>query len=261
VENGAPGFDAFHRLLRNLSGCCQICLSWIGSVAVSCYPGTLSAVASVASLRDVWQPHTAPQLSRGCASAALTSVCGTLTVARPTAWQRRHESVDGIYYSVVRPSAPATCGGAAATAARCHPRAEGAVAEADWLAATGGLSRDLLMRAIANQLQEATLGGLLPRVKRKLAALAGNAENDPKGSALTPMARLKPGSKLVRTWHGQTHSVLVLDDGFEHQGRRYASLSQIAGAVTGVHWSGPRFFGLDRPQRQPAGSQSCSGSS
>lgn len=135
------------------------------------------------------------------------------------------------------------------------------MAEADWLAATGGLSRDLLMRAIANQLQEATLGGLLPRVKRKLAALAGNAENDPKGSALTPMARLKPGSKLVRTWYGQTHSVLVLDDGFEHQGRRYASLSQIAGAVTGVHWSGPHFFGLDRPQRQPAGSQSCSGSS
>jgi len=126
--------------------CCGIC----PDAAKSIYPGseasrspvtqgTLSAVASVASLRDVWQPHTAPQLSRGCASAALTSVCGTLTVARPTAWQRRHESVDGIYYSVVRPSAPATCGGAAATAARCHPRAEGAVAEADWLAATGGL--------------------------------------------------------------------------------------------------------------------------
>ncbi|HTI80805.1 MAG TPA: DUF2924 domain-containing protein [Acetobacteraceae bacterium] len=58
------------------------------------------------------------------------------------------------------------------------------------------------------------------------------------------MLRLKPGSKLVRAWRSKTHTVLVLEDGFEHQGRRYASLTQIAGAVTGAHWSGPRFFGL-----------------
>jgi Protein of unknown function (DUF2924) len=116
------------------------------------------------------------------------------------------------------------------------------------------------MRVIANQLQEATLGGLLPRVKRKLAALAGNAENDPKGSALTPMARLKPGSKLVRTWYGQTHSVLVLDDGFEHHGKRYTSLTQVASALTGTHWSGPRFFGLVTPQQPTRGRKSGDGS-
>jgi hypothetical protein len=34
----------------------------------------------------------------------------------------------------------------------------------------GGLSRDLLMRVIADHLQEAALGGLPPAAKRKLAA-------------------------------------------------------------------------------------------
>ena len=41
----------------------------------------------------------------------------------------------------------------------------------------GGLSRDLLMRVIADQLQEAALGGLPPAAKRRLAALARNAAN------------------------------------------------------------------------------------
>jgi hypothetical protein len=50
---------------------------------------------------------------------------------------------------------------------------------------------------------------------------------------------------LVRSWHGQTHTVQVLADGFEHQGQRYRSLSQIAKTITGAHWSGPRFFGLN----------------
>ena len=63
------------------------------------------------------------------------------------------------------------------------------------------------------------------------------------------MLRLKPGSKLMRAWRGKTHTVLVLDDGFEHHGKRYTSLTQIANALTGTHWSGPRFFGLVTPQQ------------
>ena len=56
--------------------------------------------------------------------------------------------------------------------------------------------------------------------------------------------RLKPGASLIRTWRGVTHTVQVGEDGFEHQGVRYTSLSQIAQVITGTHWSGPRFFGL-----------------
>ncbi len=36
----------------------------------------------------------------------------------------------------------------------------------------------------------------------------------------------------------------VLDGGFDWRGNRYASLSQIARAITGARWSGPPFFGL-----------------
>jgi hypothetical protein len=40
--------------------------------------------------------------------------------------------------------------------------------------------------------------------------------------------------------------VLVLDEGYEYDGRRFTSLTQIASAITGTHWSGPSFFGLKR---------------
>jgi hypothetical protein len=111
------------------------------------------------------------------------------------------------------------------------------------------LSRDLLVRIIADELQQATLGGLPPATKRRLAALARGHPQDRDPAARTPLLRLKPGSKAMREWRGRTHTVLVLEDGFEHDGKRFASLTQIARAVTGTHWSGPRFFGLTRPQR------------
>ena len=41
-------------------------------------------------------------------------------------------------------------------------------------------------------------------------------------------------------------SVTVLEDGFLFEDRRYTSLTEVAQAITGAHWSGPRFFGLAR---------------
>jgi Protein of unknown function (DUF2924)/Protein of unknown function (DUF3489) len=54
----------------------------------------------------------------------------------------------------------------------------------------------------------------------------------------------KPGTVLVRDYHGQRHTVSVAPDGFNWQGTTYASLSAIARAITGTAWSGPRFFAL-----------------
>jgi hypothetical protein len=107
------------------------------------------------------------------------------------------------------------------------------------------LSRDLLQRSIAHRLQEEALGGLPPAVQRRLAALvrALAANREPAGAS---RVKLKAGATLVREWHGRTHTVLVLDRGFEHNGKHYMSLTQIAHAITGAHWSGPRFFGLRR---------------
>jgi hypothetical protein len=58
------------------------------------------------------------------------------------------------------------------------------------------------------------------------------------------MTQLKPGTRLVRSWHGRTISVLVSEAGYVFEDRTYRSLSRIAREVTGAAWSGPRFFGL-----------------
>ena len=105
--------------------------------------------------------------------------------------------------------------------------------------------RELLILAIAWKLQEKLHGGLTPAQKRTLAGLA--AELRETGDvAGNPATRMKPGSKLVREWRGETHTVLVLEDGFEGKGEHRPSLSSIAQEITGTHWSGARFFGLKR---------------
>jgi hypothetical protein len=76
------------------------------------------------------------------------------------------------------------------------------------------LRRDLLVRAIAYQLQVKAFGGLSPvtkRVLREIAAAAREGRFD--AAAIGP--RVKPGTRLIRVWQGETHSVLVLEDGFE----------------------------------------------
>jgi hypothetical protein len=113
------------------------------------------------------------------------------------------------------------------------------------------LSRDLLTLAIAWKLQTQAQGGLDAVSRRKLKALAGiMAEKGDLTQAR--LAQPKPGARLMRVWRGETHHVLVREDGFEWQGERYASLSVIARTITGTRWSGPRFFGLSKPVRTPA---------
>jgi hypothetical protein len=55
---------------------------------------------------------------------------------------------------------------------------------------------------------------------------------------------LTTGTRLVREWNGRTISVEVVDDHFVWNDAPYRSLSEIARAVTGTRWSGPRFFGI-----------------
>jgi DUF2924 family protein len=113
------------------------------------------------------------------------------------------------------------------------------------------LSRDLLLRGVAHQIQERVHGGLGLATKRRLDALAAELAN--KGAAhFDPRAVLKPGTKLLREWHGRTHAVIVLENGFEYEGERYRSLTRIASLITGAHWSGPVFFGVRKRPRTPA---------
>jgi len=116
-----------------------------------------------------------------------------------------------------------------------------------------GLSRDLLIRALANQLQEQSYGGVGRALRRRLQSLAG--ESDKATMTVDPGVVLKPGTTLVRQWRGHTHTVLVHNDGFEHEGQRFRSLTAIAERITEAHWSGPRFFGLTRRARAVAGAK------
>ena len=49
---------------------------------------------------------------------------------------------------------------------------------------------------------------------------------------------------MVREWKGKLERVTILEKGFAWNGKSYASLSQIAKAMTGTSWNGHRFFGL-----------------
>jgi len=102
---------------------------------------------------------------------------------------------------------------------------------------------DLLRRSIAHRIQEKTYGGLPASTRRLLDQLVKAAMAKPNGRLELPR-RIKPGSELVRTWKRKTYRVMVMADGFAHEGRTFTSLSEIASEITGTRWNGPRFFGL-----------------
>jgi len=56
----------------------------------------------------------------------------------------------------------------------------------------------------------------------------------------------KPGTRLIREWHGTVYEVIILDKGYFWNNRTYKSLSAISREITGANCSGPVFFGLKK---------------
>jgi len=112
-------------------------------------------------------------------------------------------------------------------------------------------SRKLMLLAVAYKMQEKVYGGLKPATRRFLLESAEALHMPAKARPAT--ARFKAGTVLMREWQGTTHQVAVLEDGFLFGGKRYRSLSEIAGIITGAHWSGPTFFGLTKLVREAKG--------
>lgn len=102
-----------------------------------------------------------------------------------------------------------------------------------------GITRKLLVRAITYEMQAKRYAGLRPTSLRRLLKIA---QGDDVGKERQP-TELKPGTRLIREWNGNTHTVEVIEGGFVWNGTRYPSLSAVARAITGARWSGPRFFG------------------
>lgn len=122
--------------------------------------------------------------------------------------------------------------------------------QAEWLRRLGTPPPELrsaivLAQLLAWRIQEREHGGLDPNTKARLRRLAkGRGERPERQFVARP--KLTPGTTLVKEWQGTPHHVRVTEAGFEYAGSSYGSLSEVARAITGTRWSGPRFFGLTK---------------
>ncbi len=91
------------------------------------------------------------------------------------------------------------------------------------------LSRDLLVLALGYRLQEIKQGGLGRATKLQMIAKSLRTTGRV-GSA--PSLSLTPGARLVREWHGRTHTITVTEDGFEYAGTSYPSLTDLVAKET-----------------------------
>ena len=116
---------------------------------------------------------------------------------------------------------------------------------ARWRSLTGrsipaSVPRHLLLRLLAYRIQADRWGDLPVASARMLTRLAGSDRQAV--PVVGPSGR--PGTMFVREWQDVTHHVMALEHGFAWNGVTYRSLSEIARAITGTRWNGPRFFGL-----------------
>jgi len=140
--------------------------------------------------------------------------------------------------------------------------------------ATRTRNKDYLRKRLAWRIQELAEGGLseaararidelvppgtpivLPGARRKqvgegaqLLAKVRRGELKPRDPRLPPA-----GTVLEREHAGAVHRVTVGQDDFVWNGQRYASLSQVARAISGTPWNGFTFFRLshaDTPRRR-----------
>jgi DUF2924 family protein len=117
--------------------------------------------------------------------------------------------------------------------------------------------RNLLVRGLAYQMQVEVYGGLSTATKRRLRETADAVRAGREGAVGTGV-RIKPGTRLIRVWQDKTHTVTALIDGFEWDGARYGSLSEIARSITGTRWNGLVFFGV---KPRPAANKNARGRS
>jgi len=101
-----------------------------------------------------------------------------------------------------------------------------------------GLSRDLIIRGLADQLQQRAHGGPQPRLAAPPSDFGGRVRE---GRWFCRRRRRAEDRRVLGAAVARTHhTVLVGEDGFEYDGQRYRSLTVIAERITGAHWSGPR---------------------
>ena len=131
---------------------------------------------------------------------------------------------------------------------------------------TRSRNRTFLWRRLAWRVQERALGGLPESAKARILEIApttfersqvppgftpvtGGGSTPPRHHTKRDPRLPAPGATLVRRYKDADVRVLVMDDGFEWDGRHFDSLSEVALAVTGSKWNGWLFFGLTDRKR------------
>ena len=106
-----------------------------------------------------------------------------------------------------------------------------------------GVKNNFLIHGIAHRIQEKALGGLKPATRH---FLEKSAQDNVLQQKILPTISIKPGTRLLREWHGVTYEVIILEKNIMCNDKEYRSLTEVARAITGARWSGPLFFGLKK---------------
>ncbi|MCB1512374.1 MAG: DUF2924 domain-containing protein [Hyphomicrobiaceae bacterium] len=127
------------------------------------------------------------------------------------------------------------------------------------------ISKQLLIRLIAYRIQADAFGDLDRQSIMLLRRIAGQQAKGKAGTGVPTLESLNvssrgakslaPGTVIGREYGGTMHHVMVLADGFAWNGTTYRSLSEVAFAITGTRWNGPRFFGLRTGDKKGVGTQ------
>lgn len=113
------------------------------------------------------------------------------------------------------------------------------------------MRKELMLQFVAYRMQEREFGALSNSNHRRLIELASAIEAYSDGSK-AKRPSIKPGTRFIRQWKDQIHIVNAEEGNYEYRGARYGSLSEIARLITGTRWSGPLFFGLNKPKATEA---------
>jgi hypothetical protein len=116
------------------------------------------------------------------------------------------------------------------------------------------ITKQLLIRLVAYRIQADVFGDLDNQSTKLLRRIAEQRAKGEAGTGVPTLESLNvssrgakslaPGTVIGREHGGTMHHVMVLAGGFAWNGVTYRSLSEVAFAITGTRWNGPRFFGL-----------------
>ncbi len=112
------------------------------------------------------------------------------------------------------------------------------------------LSRNFIVKNLIYQDQTELYGDLTLNSKKQLKKLVIQYSST-KTITKTDIKKSKTlnlniGTKLIREFRNKKYEVIVVENGFEFEGKFYKSLSAIANEITGTRWNGKVFFGVKK---------------